>query len=349
MHNFIFCGNATYATSAASPDKVTPGQIAIFQNKDGITAVTADGTNVTEECNIVLGRSAADGGPVIIPFYPNHFSYTITESSAGKAFTGSVHVPTEIVPGNYTLLIVEKGKGFNERATYTVDVYVNSVTTTPAQVAEKLSKAVNDKVSVIGLKSTYTKDATNFGISAEILDGRDFELILADNLSEGSVNIAQHGEKAIGDYNYIVDLANRAAADAGFNYTYSDKDVMYPTYPFGTVSADGYKGTTFKIFNLRFAEPRKVRTVDTLIHQVVQICVISSTSAGAANTLKTIFDNIAAGISSADAASISTMDLFDNSPVNVEDMDDTNTDPTTNIEDSVVTEETKVNLEDVVE
>ena len=102
--------------------------------------------------------------------------------------------------------------------------------------------------------------------------GMDYEVIPADLLTGLAVTSTQKGEAAYGDAQYIIDLANKAAADAGFEYTYQEAgELMRPHYPLNPLEVSDAADKGFTIFTLSFAEPRDVKTRDEVVNQIVQV------------------------------------------------------------------------------
>lgn len=67
-------------------------------------------------------------------------------------------------------------------------------------------------------------------------------------------------------------MANKAAADAGIEYTYRDTYTeLYPAYPFNPLKQPDSADAGYTIFTLRFAVPREMKTRDEVVHQIVQI------------------------------------------------------------------------------
>ena len=93
-------------------------------------------------------------------------------------------------------------------------------------------------------------------------------------------------------------MAEKAAADAGFEYTYRDAYYyLYPDYPLNPLKSADAKDTGFTIFTLRFAEPRDVKTRDEVVNQIIQVAY--PTDAAAITTFETVC-NALAGIASDD-------------------------------------------------
>ena len=115
---------------------------------------------------------------------------------------------------------------------------------------------------------------------------------MADALSGTTVTYTR-GEIGIADAEAIKKMANMAAADAGFEYTYMD-DVhyLYPNYPLNPNTGTNTTDAGYTVYTLRFAVPRDVKTRDELVHQIVQIAIPT----GAAQIA--VMDTILAGIKS---------------------------------------------------
>lgn len=107
-----------------------------------------------------------------------------------------------------------------------------------------------------------------------------------------AVTVTTHGLPAYGDAAYITDLANKAAADAGIEYTYRDTYTeLYPAYPINPLKQPDSADAGYTIFTLRFAVPREMKTRDEVVHQIVQIAF--PTGATAIATVETILKAIA--------------------------------------------------------
>lgn len=107
-----------------------------------------------------------------------------------------------------------------------------------------------------------------------------------------AVKVTAHGLPAYGDAAYITDLANKAAADAGIEYTYRDTYTeLYPAYPINLLKQPDSADAGYIIFTLRFAVPREMKTRDEVVHQIVQIAF--PTGAAAITTVETILKAIA--------------------------------------------------------
>lgn len=284
MRNFIL-GKTLVAASQdfVSIDDVEAGAV-------GFGVMTASGAHKGEidvkaapvsdnvEQYVILGRSQEKGGPVILPFYLNHFSFAVGKYQAATAFSASLPMPAELVAGEeYTIIAVKKGVKFNERNKWTASAVAKD-SDTPATIAAKLVAYFMDgDIARYGIEAEATteNDVTSIVFTGETA-GIDWEIVPADALSGTSVTVTTHGAPAYGDASYVKDLANKAAADAGFEYTYmGDVNYLYPDYPINPLANPDASDSGFTIITLRFAEPRKVKTVDEVIHQIIQIALPS--------------------------------------------------------------------------
>ena len=233
------------------------------------------GTNGEEisPINFVLIRSAEHGGNVLIPFHPNHYNFVRGQYQAATTFAASIVIPApDSDYYDYTIIAVKKGKKFNERNKWTASVRVKS-NDTATTIADKLAKYFNDNKDGLGL--TVVNNAGTLTFTA-VKAGEDYELVPADDLMGTSVTYTTRGKSAYGDLEYIKDLADKAAADAGFEYTYEDDvKALYPNYHFNPGNAEA-ESTQFAIFTLRWAEPRYMKTRDEVVHQILQIVVPTS-------------------------------------------------------------------------
>lgn len=228
--------------------------------------------NGKNHLNLVLVRSAANGGNVILPLYPNHYDAVKGEYEAATTFVATLTVPTpDSEYYDYTIIAVKKGKKFNERNKWTASVRVKS-TDTAGALAQKLADYFNNNKDGLGLEVTISGDDSNVLTFTAIKAGEDYEIIPADDLMGVQVTYTTRGKEAFADAKYIKDLADKAAADAGFEYTYEDDvKALYPNYHLNPLAQGDSADSGFNIYTLRFAEPRMVKTRDEVVHQIVQI------------------------------------------------------------------------------
>lgn len=287
MRQFLLAGKVAYATGN-NLKEVPAGAIGVFVNKNGVPTVSTNGTDIDKEAMLVLGRENAQGGPVVLPLYPYHFTFVKGEYQAATQFSATITLPAGDRIGDYTLIIAKKGVLFNERNKWTAEFHNTDVTLTGAQIAEQLAKRINNNTVGSGVEAT-TSDTT-LTIKA-VEKGQDFAIIPADILVGTDVNVISSGMPAYGDVNYVKDLADKAAADAGFEYTYRDANTyLYPNYPLNPLAQPDSADVGYTIFSLRFAEPRKVKTRDEVVHQIVQVAF--PTGAAAIGTFEQVLNGI---------------------------------------------------------
>ena len=275
MRQFILGGNVAGLTSGTVQSKTDAdaGKIGVGYFPNGV-ATFDTGANIKDKGFIVLMRAAEDGGPVFLPLYKNHFSYVKGVYQPATRFECAVDIPepsgTDL---DYTIIAAKKGVKFNERNKWTAQVRITAKDTAET-IAEKIVKYYMDgDIPRYGIYAEVSNigDSVIVGFSAEE-EGVDWEIIPADDLIGTEVHMDTRGIPAYGDAKYIKDLADKAAADAGFEYTYRDPSTyLYPNYPLNPLKSQDAEDTGFTIFTLRFAEPREVKTVDELVHQIVQV------------------------------------------------------------------------------
>lgn len=287
MRQFLLGGNKPY-TSANNFLEVEPGAFGVFVIENGLTTLDTDGTKVKSMANLVLGRDAKDGGPVVIPINKRGFSFVKMEYEEPTVFSGSVTIPDINNVGTYSIIIVKKGKVFNDRHKWTADTYVRDISMTPEQVAAKLAKNIND--NTISNEVTAIVEGAKITITA-VDSNTDFAIVPADELMGVEVEVKSIGFKGYGSADYVTDLACKAAADAGFEYTFEEDIKMYPAYPLDPLAQPKAEDSGFTIFTLNFYEGREVKQVDQVVKQIVQIAV--PTGAACINTLNDIFAKIA--------------------------------------------------------
>ena len=250
MRQFILAGAGAYATGA-DLNAVAAGAVGVFYNKDGVLTASTKGTEFAKEAMLVLGRSVDNGGPIVLPIFKNNFSYVKGEYSAATKFVAETTITAPTQVGDYSLIVALKGVKFNERNKWTAMVHI--------------------KDTNVGSGVTAKAETTKITITADTA-GVDYAVIGADLLFGQPVTVTTKGIPAYGDSKYVSDLADKAAADAGFEYTYRDAYYyLYPNYPLNPLKANDTADTGFTIFTLRFAEPRDVKTRDEVVNQIIQV------------------------------------------------------------------------------
>lgn len=288
MRNFLLAGNVAAIAASTAIDKAPAGALGFYYMNNGVPTVDATGKLITGYGQIVMGRASKDGGPIIIPFYNKDFSYSKSTYSAAKIFTAKFIVPEPVIMCDHTVIFIKKGIQFNERSNWAASIHVFKDTETADQVATKIANYVNNNTATLGLTATVSA-ATVIVTATE--PAVDYEIIMADALSGTTVTYTTRGEIGIADAEAIKKMANMAAADAGFEYTYMD-DVhyLYPNYPLNPNTGTNTKDAGYTVYTLRFAVPRDVKTRDELVHQIVQIAI--PTGAAQIATMDTILAGI---------------------------------------------------------
>lgn len=290
MRNFLLAGKVAAIAASTAIDKAPAGALGFYYMNNDVPTVDTTGKLITGYGQIVMGRASKDGGPIIIPFYNKDFSYSKSTYSAAKTFIAEFTVPEPVIMCDHTVIFTKKGIQFNERSNWAASIHVFKDTETAEQVAAKIANYVNNNTATLGLTAavstaTVTVTATEPAV--------DYEITMADALSGTTVTYTTRGEIGIADAEAIKKMANMAAADAGFEYTYMD-DVhyLYPNYPLNPNTGTNTTDAGYTVYTLRFAVPRDVKTRDELVHQIVQIAIPTG-----ANQIDTM-DTILAGIKS---------------------------------------------------
>lgn len=270
MRQFLLGKNVAYPTTALSNNDVVDGAIGFyFRKSDKTIFPTATGAEITKDCMLIVNRPVNKGGHVVIPIYKNKFSYVKGVYQAGEVFKQVFTIPAPTMIGEYSIIVALKGVGFNQRNKWTASVYIKDVNKTANELAEALAKAIND--NTVGSKVVATVSDATLTIDGQVV-GMDYEVIPADLLTGLVATSTQKGKAAYGDAQYVIDLANKAAADAGFEYTYQEAgELMRPHYPLNPLEVSEAADKGFTIFTLSFAEPRDVKTRDEVVNQIVQV------------------------------------------------------------------------------
>lgn len=271
MRQFLLGKSADYPTALTS---LAVGQFAFVALVSGVETLDSDGTKIKDKGYIYLGRSDAKGGKLVVPIYKNNFSYSKMVYAAPTQYTGNFTIADVVAGSDYTVVVVKKGVGFNERNKWTATVRAkagDTVDTTASALASQITANVGAGVTAVASTGTVTVTAKEKGV--------DYELTLGDDLF-GTVVTQIHATAAIADAKYITDLAIKAAADAGIEYTYQDAgELIYPDFPLNPLAQNDSADAGFTVYTIRFAEPREMKTVDQSINQIVQIAVPTGTAA----------------------------------------------------------------------
>lgn len=271
MRQFLLGKSVAYPTALTS---LAVGQIAFVALVSGDETLDSDGTKIKDKGYIYLGKSDTKGGKLVVPIYKNNFSYSKMVYAASTQYTGNFTIADVVAGSDYTVVVVKKGVGFNERNKWTATVRAkaaDTVDTIAAALASQITANVGAGVTAAASAGKVTVTAKEKGV--------DYELTLGDDLFGTAVS-QTHATAAVADAKYITDLAIKAAADAGIEYTYQDAgELIYPDFPLNPLAQDDSADTGFTVYTIRFAEPREMKTVDQSINQIVQIAVPTGTAA----------------------------------------------------------------------
>lgn len=276
MKQFILGKNVAYADALPLN---TVGEIAFVALVNGVETLDPDGTKIKDKGYIYLLRDEKVGGQVVIPIYKNKFSYSKMTYQVATAYTSNFTI-AEVTPGlDYTVIVAKKGVNFNERFKWTATVRAKS-SDTPTTIAKALANLITANGDGSGVTATNSSGKVTITAKEK---GVDYKVTLADDLF--GLTVTETAAKvALADAAYVKDLAIKAAADAGIEYTYDD--FIYPNYPLNPLAQPDAADTGFTIFTLKFAEPREMKTMDTAVNQIVQIAL--PTGAGAIASIETI-------------------------------------------------------------
>lgn len=271
MRQFLLGKSVAYPTALTS---LAVGQLAFVALVSGVETLDSDGTKIKDKGYIYLGKSDAKGGKLVVPIYKNNFSYSKMVYAASTQYTGNFTIADVVAGSDYTVVVVKKGVGFNERNKWTATVRAKA-----ADTVDTIASALASQITAnVGAGVTAAASAGKVTVTAKE-KGVDYELTLGDDLF-GTAVTQTHATAAVADAKYITDLAIKAAADAGIEYTYQDAgDLIYPDFPLNPLAQDDSADTGFTVYTIRFAEPREMKTVDQSINQIVQIAVPTGTAA----------------------------------------------------------------------
>lgn len=282
MRQFLLAGNGAYGANG----HLAAGAVAFTYLNDGVETIVDDGTKITDKFYINLGREA--NGPVVLPAYKKHFTFVKGDYRPAAVFSAKLTIEDVNAYSDYSIMIMKKGLKFNERNRWTATIHTG-LNPTPNDVAKKLANQINNNTVGHGIKATATDAAITLKAESK---GIDYKILGADELMDIDVTDTVQGLPAYGDAAYITDLANKAAADAGIEYTYRDTYTeLYSAYPINPLKQPDSADAGYTIFTLRFAVPREMKTRDEVVHQIVQIAF--PTGAEAITTVETILKAIA--------------------------------------------------------
>lgn len=287
MRNFILAANVAYPTAIPL---TTVGQVSISCLANGVETLVKDAVTAAkfkDRGMITWKNSNAELGQIVFPFYRKDLSYSVSAYAAATTFSANFTIASVEANSDYTVIIVKNGVKFNERNKWTSTIHAGKNDTLKT-VADKIAAHIN--ANTVGSGVSAESDSSTDGkitITAKKA-GQPYTIVLADELQGLTVTTTAAGLPAINDAAAIKDMANKAAADAGFEYTYDELAELYPAYPLNPLEQPDKANTGFTVYTIRFAEPRNMKTRDEVVHQIIQIAYpIGSTAVGA---LKTILD-----------------------------------------------------------
>lgn len=265
MRTFLLGSKVDLGTNL---NQLTAGQFAFSALVNGVQTVDSDGSKIKDKGYIYLGKEDNKGGDVIVPIYKNNFSFVKMTYQASTAYTGNFTIVNPVVGDDLTVVIVKKGVQFNERNKWTATMRVKDGQDASACAKELTEQLNNNPAS--GVKAVAA--AAKITITA-VNKGEDYKIALGDDLFGVAVTETP-AVTPLADANYIKDLAMKAAADAGIEYTYQDPaNLIYPGYPLNPLAQPDSADVGYTVFTLKFAEPREMKTVDQTINQIVQIAL----------------------------------------------------------------------------
>lgn len=288
MRNFILAASAAYPTAVPL---TTAGQVSISYLANGVETLVKDAATAAglkDRGMITWKNPNSELGQVVFPFYKKDLSYTVSAyAAAATTFSANFTIPSVEASSDYTVIIVKNGVKFNERNKWTSTIHAGK-NDTVKNIADKIAAHIN--ANTVGSGVSAVSDGATAGkitITAKKA-GQPYTIVLADELQGLAVTTTAAGLPAINDAAAIKDMANKAAADAGFEYTYDEFAGLYPAYPLNPLAQPDKADTGFTVYTIRFAEPRDMKTRDEVVHQIIQIAY--PTGAGAIATLKTILN-----------------------------------------------------------
>lgn len=292
MRQFILAANAAYPTEVSS---MTAGQVAITYLENGAETLVKDAATAAKlvgRGNIIWKNPNTALGQILYPIFKKNFTFSKGVYSAAVAattFSAELTIGTVEAYSDYSVIVAKKGLKFNERNKWTSTVHTGA-NPTALDVAQKIANHINANTIGNGVKA-FANDAKITITAVEA--GKDYAIVPADGLMGTAVEVKEKGIPAYGDAAYVKDLANKAAADAGFEYTYNDFEGIYPAYPLNPLAQPDKADAGFTIYTLRFAEPREMKTRDEVVHQIIQIAY--PTGSGAISNMDTILNILAGG------------------------------------------------------
>lgn len=287
MRNFILAANAAYPTAVPL---TAAGQVSISYLNNGVETLVKDAATAAglkDRGMITWKNPNSELGQIVFPFYKKDLSYSVSTYSAATKFSANFTITSVEASSDYTVIIVKNGVKFNGRNKWTSTIHAGK-NDTVKNIANKIVAHINANTVSSGVSAVSdTETEGKITITAKQA-GQSYTIVLADELQGLAVITTVAGLPAINDAAAIKDMANKAAADAGFEYTYDEFAGLYPAYPLNPLAQPDKADTGFTVYTIRFAEPRDMKTRDEVVHQIIQI--VYPTGSTAIATLKTILN-----------------------------------------------------------
>ena len=237
--------------------------------------------------NLVLKRTTAEGGDILYPIYGKDLTFTVGTYSGdnlGAAYTASFTVPAVQKGLEYNVIFVKKGLGINDRSNWSFGVRSNA-NDSAKTIAKQIVDYVNGNSTELGLTAAVSGEGENIVTVTGAEKGQGYAVVLGEELA-GLTLTETKAKPVLFDAAYVKDLANKCAADAGFEYTYDELEGLYPNREFNPFNVTG---TGFKVYTIRFTEPRAVGTREESVYQVIHVAFPS-------NATTTSFDTALNGL-----------------------------------------------------
>ena len=281
---FIVPSGVTYPANESTIDKLTSGQLGIYETSGGVPKATIAKIK-TSEFTLAYGRENSQAITMVINSDADITKVTATE---GVHYSADITIPAPEKGLNYTVELIRKGVGFHERNLYTATDKVRVGVDTAEKLAKSLADQLNAKVNNGELNLKVTATAAKISITSK--DWQDWEISAADDLysilgsDKDSDQINQtHAVTPTCDADYVKNLASVCAQNRGFNNTYADGASIYPGYP------EVVAGSKYTIYNIHFQYGRKAsRTRDEAVWQDAIIAVDTTSTTTNAAFIKTL-------------------------------------------------------------
>lgn len=257
MKQFIFA--KSIATDVTKLNALSDGAIGFAaKGLDQIGGVLKDEFNLVVKEGDYLN---------IQPVHSNKFKWVKSEYQAATTYKAEISISISQFnkTGNYGIIIVKNGVGFNERNTWSI-IHRSAEIETNDVICNSLVKQIN-KLGFV----TATYDGDKITITAKEV-GVNYTVKIIDNLINPNTSVTETNAKlARNDAKAIKDLYDKCVADRGVNYTYEDNAGLYPNLPFNPLKGSDNSDKGFNVYTLTFAEPRNIKTTDEVINQVVHV------------------------------------------------------------------------------